>query len=432
MSSLAELPNLIGFFSYSREDDEDSMGALSALRDRIQRELRAQLGRSFRDKDFRLWQDKEAIAPGHLWEREIKAAVAEAVFFIAIVTPTAVKSAHCLFEFTAFLQRERALGRTDLVFPMLYLPVPALNDEIKRRNNPVLSIIGARQYVDWRELRHEEIHAVEVKKAVAKFCANIADALRKPWNSPSEQEQEEEPEPEQAVGERRQPSAGRRHAKGNIYLAKVTRVEPSLQAAFVEYGGDRPGFLAFNEINPDYFQIPVAVRRALIDAEDGEAAGTAIMTLHWRETDDGGVVDQAPKPMSQLRHQYKIEDVIKRRQVMLVQVVKEEGATKGAALTTYLSLAGRYSVLMVNTIRGGGVSRGISNAAERKRLEQIAKALEVPEGMGVILRAEAISGTRTEITHDFQQVLRAWEAVRDLTLKSYAPTLVYEERSPLK
>ena len=134
MSSLADFPELVGFFSYSREDDEDSNGALSALRDRIQRELRGQLGRSF--KSFRLWQDKEAIAPGKLWESEIRTAVAHSAFFIPIITPTVVKSPFCKFELDSFLARERALGRSDLVFPILYIRVPSLEDG-GQQNDPV-------------------------------------------------------------------------------------------------------------------------------------------------------------------------------------------------------------------------------------------------------------------------------------------------------
>ena len=144
MPSLAERAELVGFFSYSREDDEDSKGALSALRDRIQRELRGQLGRS--PRDFRLWQDKEAIAPGKLWESEINAAVAQSVFFIPIVTPTTVRSHFCQFEFEAFSAREQALGRADLIFPLLYIRVPALEDASLRDAIPVLSMIARRQY----------------------------------------------------------------------------------------------------------------------------------------------------------------------------------------------------------------------------------------------------------------------------------------------
>jgi len=355
-------------------------------------------------------------------------------------------------------------------------------------------------------------------------------------------------------------SASRRQLKGNIYLAKVTRVEPSLQAAFVDYGGNRHGFLAFSEIHPDYYQIPVADRQALIaeeeraqraaDAELDRRAGrsrrpvraaaarleevrTAAASPEETESassepqpsaafaaDDGSQLEAAPAPeptpaeerepepadelaaveeasepaleieraveseqpapaqpvaehaeggnggnggnggavdeieaeddeavesvgagdameevperMPRVRRQYKIQEVIKRRQVMLVQVVKEERGTKGAALTTYLSLAGRYSVLMPNTARGGGISRKITDAQDRRRLKELAQDLEVPEGMGVILRTAGANRTKAEIKRDFEYLLRLWETVRDLTLKSTAPTLVYEEGSLIK
>jgi len=392
-------------------------------------------------------------------------------------------------------------------------------------------------------------------------------------------------------------SASRKQLRGNIYLAKVTRVEPSLQAAFVDYGGNRHGFLAFSEIHPDYYQIPVADRQALIaederaqraaEAEADHRAGrrharrerasdrvrdevksepvesaqpestqtegaqsesdveamtaaseqmappagsvgepmpdaglpveiatesnpaeqpadappttigaeapielAALETssasepvptvgeefnsdeTHGAETADtsapekndgdshdievghnitevnghgaegeeeivesvGGAdaMEEVPERMPRLRRQYKIQEVIKRRQVMLVQVVKEERGTKGAALTTYLSLAGRYSVLMPNTARGGGISRKITSADDRRRLKEIAQELEVPEGMGVILRTAGAARTKTEVKRDFEYLLRMWETVRDLTLKSTAPMLVYEEGSLVK
>src|SRR5262249_14338960 len=152
MSTLAELPELIGFFSYSREDDEAFRGTLSALREGIQRELSAQLGRS--KKNFRLWQDQAAIAPGKLWAKEIKTAIDQSVFFIPIVTPRAVNSKYCKFEFETFLAREAAIGRNDLVFPILYISVAVLESEASWRDDPVLSTIAQRQYVDWRPLRH--------------------------------------------------------------------------------------------------------------------------------------------------------------------------------------------------------------------------------------------------------------------------------------
>jgi ribonuclease E len=399
-------------------------------------------------------------------------------------------------------------------------------------------------------------------------------------------------------------SASRKQLRGNIYLAKVTRVEPSLQAAFVDYGGNRHGFLAFSEIHPDYYQIPVADRQALIDederaqrdaddeidrrsrrhrggsrrsaarrgnqvvrgdlaegseadpasaehaAEATEAADlsdqhavdfsaqsdfstgvteetsaaseqetaehterpfttgftaseteppeseaeaapasdepepesaafestdaaseTVVSDLPGEPTDQPSVarestedgdgaergngehgdaengdsseevvesvggadaLEEVPDRAPRYRRQYKIQEVIKRRQVMLVQVVKEERGTKGAALTTYLSLAGRYSVLMPNTARGGGISRKITSGEDRSRLKEIAQELEVPEGMGVILRTAGASRTKTEIKRDFEYLLRLWETVRDLTLKSTAPKLVYEEGSLVK
>ena len=398
-------------------------------------------------------------------------------------------------------------------------------------------------------------------------------------------------------------AASKKPLRGNIYLAKVTRVEPSLQAAFVDYGGNRHGFLAFSEIHPDYYQIPVADRQALleeearshqedeeepngerrsrrhrrnrsseapmrangdsvsepapageiIDAEafaqgevpfeaapgfevaphDEAAAGETEATRHdepmshepdaaeaqpvqaadethddaphgdedgahapvsevsdhddhvadepselhaeahhdeaHHDEDDepevttlggagsedapvrsarprargedegepvevigGDAMDETPRRTPRLRRHYKIQEVIKRRQVLLVQVVKEERGNKGAALTTYLSLAGRYSVLMPNTARGGGISRKITNSQDRSRLKSIAEELEVPEGMGVILRTAGASRTKQEVKRDFEYLLRMWETVRETTLASSAPTLVYEEGSLIK
>ncbi|MFO1148646.1 MAG: ribonuclease E/G [Alsobacter sp.] len=329
-------------------------------------------------------------------------------------------------------------------------------------------------------------------------------------------------------------SANKKQLRGNIYLAKVIRVEPSLQAAFVDYGGNRHGFLAFSEIHPDYYQIPIADRQALLadearherDAEQDEEnrrnrarrkpRNAARSATKARETVSGPVehgeapaVDEqagdegsaeavaasegaeehaaapadeaAPEETSQEasaasaeehreagedghdedgedsheedvieqvgagdaleevpdrprapRRQYKIQEVIKRRQVLLVQVVKEERGNKGAALTTYLSLAGRYSVLMPNTGRGGGISRKITNAVDRKRLKSVAQDLEVPEGMGVILRTAGASRTKAEIKRDFEYLMRLWETVRELTLQSSAPALTYEEGSLVK
>ncbi len=321
-------------------------------------------------------------------------------------------------------------------------------------------------------------------------------------------------------------SAARRQLRGNIYLAKVTRVEPSLQAAFVDFGGNRHGFLAFSEIHPDYYQIPVADREALLaeearnaarsddedeegesrrrrrprtrrgakaarrrdeegvsaeaesaeqgeDAEAGEATDEAAQISasseevetaaeaaeatehseresaededgddyednqadeedHVEQLGGGDALEEINERSYRPRRQYKIQEVIKRRQVLLVQVVKEERGTKGAALTTYLSLAGRYSVLMPNTARGGGISRKITSAEDRKRLKSMAQDLEVPEGMGVILRTAGATRTKPEIKRDFEYLLRVWENVRELTLQSTAPSLVYEEGSLIK
>lgn len=183
MNSLADLPELVGFFSYSRDDDEGSQGALSALRDAIQRELGAQLGRN--RQNFRLWQDRAAIAPGRLWESEIKEAIAQSAFFIPMITPRVVLSSHCRFEFELFLAREKALGRSDLVFPMLYVSVPALENESEWRNHPVLSIVGTRQWVDWRKYRHSDINSTAVREAIEVFCSQIARALRAPMLLPA-------------------------------------------------------------------------------------------------------------------------------------------------------------------------------------------------------------------------------------------------------
>ncbi|MCQ8782532.1 Rne/Rng family ribonuclease [Mangrovibrevibacter kandeliae] len=379
-------------------------------------------------------------------------------------------------------------------------------------------------------------------------------------------------------------SEHKKQLKGNIYLAKVTRVEPSLQAAFVEYGGNRHGFLAFSEIHPDYYQIPVADRQALIEelaraaedededdhkpakpqrrprrsapakaagagpddsiseatptdeTSDGDGAGETFDEANAAASDDataaapegrsdedhesdaftglaaGGddeagdrsavsdedapavassgddaeasddgetdeheassgparprsrgrgrrrgarpetsddessddeadevdelgaedAMEEVPVRQRQPRKQYKIQEVIKRRQILLVQVVKEERGNKGAALTTYLSLAGRYSVLMPNTARGGGISRKITNVTDRKRLKEVVRDLDVPRGMGIILRTAGANRTKAEVKRDYEYLMRLWETVRTLTLASSAPALVYEEGSLIK
>ncbi|MDP4061366.1 Ribonuclease E [Rhodobacteraceae bacterium LE17] len=342
-------------------------------------------------------------------------------------------------------------------------------------------------------------------------------------------------------------SQNKRQIAGNIYLAKVTRVEPSLQAAFVDYGGNRHGFLAFSEIHPDYYQIPVADREALMaeekayaeamaaeaeqeaqkpkrtrkrrakpaaqhsadpietrdvtavdgvvdgmetidlsadeegqaaapllednlseaapDAEDAnetaevepesepafagsEEGGEPEAALDTAEDHDQEDEDQADdgiesvaqeddsedvRPVRKPRpRRYKIQEVIKVRQIMLIQVVKEERGNKGAALTTYLSLAGRYCVLMPNTARGGGISRKITNAADRKKLKEIATTIVVPEGAGLIVRTAGAKRTKTEIKRDYEYLQRMWEQIRELTLKSSAPSAIYEEGDLIK
>ena len=203
----------------------------------------------------------------------------------------------------------------------------------------------------------------------------------------------------------------------------MTRVEPSLQAAFVEYGGNRQGFLAFSEIHPDYYRIPIEDREALIeaegashddDAEDAPEDGTP-------ETVGGeSAEDEDIRPKRQVK-KYKIQEVISRKQIMLVQVVKEERGNKGAALTTYLSLAGRYCVLMPNNSRGGGVSRKITNPADRKRLKTVVGGLDIAKGMAVIVRTAGAKRTKTEIARDYAYLSKLWDEIRNRTLESQAP-----------
>jgi ribonuclease E len=254
-------------------------------------------------------------------------------------------------------------------------------------------------------------------------------------------------------------AAARKQIKGNIYLAKVTRVEPSLQAAFIDYGGNRHGFLAFSEIHPDYYQIPKEDRDALLReeqrlAEEGQAADDHADDHEYDDdrADSGPEGDDAePKARPEehgnteeagaealrrrrmaLRRRYKIQEVIRRRQVMLVQVVKEERGNKGAALTTYISLAGRYSVLMPNTAQGGGISRKIANAADRKRLKSIMTDLALPSTMGAIVRTAGLERTKTEIKRDFDYLTRLWDEIREKTLTSSAPALIYEDSDLIK
>ena len=189
MSSLADLPELVGFFSYSRRDDEHSGGALSRLRARIYDELRLQLGR-----DVRLWQDAVAIPHGTLWEDELKRAIAKSAFFIPIVTPSAVTSSHCRTEFELFLAREARLERKDLIFPILYIRVPGLASDDQRRQSEVLEIIHARQYADWTKIRQHDVASFDVSKQIERFCEDIVEALRHPWLSPEERQRAEDTE----------------------------------------------------------------------------------------------------------------------------------------------------------------------------------------------------------------------------------------------
>lgn len=267
-------------------------------------------------------------------------------------------------------------------------------------------------------------------------------------------------------------SAEHKQLKGNIYLAKVTRVEPSLQAAFVDYGGNRHGFLAFSEIHPDYYQIPREDREALLREEAEHAAEEAALRAEEDEEEEGGetgeeLVEEIDRPTDAeeetgesgdaeprsggrrggkieaateelrrkrmaLRRRYKIQDVIKRRQVLLVQVVKEERGNKGAALSTYLSLAGRYCVLMPNTSHGGGISRKISSAADRKRLKSIIAEMNLPSSMGCIVRTAGLQRTKTEIRRDFDYLARLWDEIRENTLKSAAPALIHNDSDLIK
>ena len=281
-------------------------------------------------------------------------------------------------------------------------------------------------------------------------------------------------------------SRHKRQLRGNVYLARVTRVEPSLQAAFIEYGGNRHGFLAFSEIHPDYYKIPEADKLALKEQEEEDqrhsdeeeekrkAASAKRKSRTKRDEEDeeeedleaeddsegdeeederdenldpddddatdetdAEVADEQVKVASKRRkrisrRRYKIQEVVKRGQILLVQAVKEERGNKGAAMTTYLSLAGRYCVLMPNTPRGGGISRKIANGSDRKRLKSIMNDLEVPKGMGVIVRTAGAKQTKTEIERDYEYLSRLWSDIRTTTMESSAPALIHEEGNLVK
>jgi len=245
-------------------------------------------------------------------------------------------------------------------------------------------------------------------------------------------------------------SRHKRQLRGNVYLAKVTRVEPSLQAAFIDYGGNRHGFLAFSEIHPDYYQIPYEDKLALQQQDEAELAKASDSDDDVEEDEnldpdaddasdenDAEVADEQVKVASHRRKQmrrrrYKIQEVIKRGQILLVQAVKEERGNKGAAMTTYMSLAGRYCVLMPNTPRGGGISRKIASGSDRKRLKSVLDGLNVPQGMGVIVRTAGAKRTKAEISRDYGYLSRLWDEIRDTTLKSVAPALIHEEGNLVK
>ena len=228
-------------------------------------------------------------------------------------------------------------------------------------------------------------------------------------------------------------SSSKKQLKGNVYLAKVTRVEPSLQAAFVEYGGNRHGFLASNEIHPDYYQIPVSDREKLVESEpEVEDAEEPVDGASVEVVGGDEIEEEVERRRTKSYRHYKVQEVIKRRQIMLVQVVKEERGNKGAALTTYLSLAGRYCVLMPNTARGGGISRKIASAKDRKRLKGIVDGLDIPEGMAVIVRTAGADRSKAEIKRDYEYLMRQWDTIRNLTLESTAPCLINEEGNLIK
>jgi len=230
----------------------------------------------------------------------------------------------------------------------------------------------------------------------------------------------------------------KKQLKGNIYLAKVIRIEPSLQAAFVEFGGNRHGFLPFNEIHPDYYRIPIEDRESLMAEEESLPSLDEVVEEHPRSDEVeilGGedVEEIHDRPKRHRPHrQYKIQEVVKRRQIMLIQVSKEERGGKGAALTTYLSLAGRYCVLMPNAARGGGISRKITNVGDRKRLREIIESIELPESMSLIIRTAGMARSKIEIRRDSDYLMRLWNDIRDKTLHSIAPSLIYEEGDLVK
>jgi len=223
-------------------------------------------------------------------------------------------------------------------------------------------------------------------------------------------------------------TARKKQNRGNLYLAKIARVEPSLQAAFVDYGNERHGFLAFSEIHPDYFQIPIADKKVLLKKEEdnNDIDNTDI-------DEDANFLDKKiPNSRLKILQKYKIQEVIKKGQIILIQVVKEERGNKGAALTTFISLAGRYCVLMPNTIRKGGISRRITNINDRKKLRTIINSLKIPSSSAIIIRTAGSKRTKLEIKRDFNVLNKAWEKIKTTTIKSVAPILVHEENNIIK
>ena len=244
--------------------------------------------------------------------------------------------------------------------------------------------------------------------------------------------------------------------KNNIYLATISRVEPSLQAAFVNFGRDRHGFLAFNDIQSDYYQLPSEDKEKIRIAEEKIRENlknnaqeiskeTLVDETSVIENDDNKIENSANKDIENKKNdfreevkssygikRYKIQEVIKPGQVILIQVIKEERGQKGAALTTFISLAGKYMVLMPNTAKGGGISRKIFNSSDRQKIRSILNEIDIPKSMGVIVRTAGSNKTKNEIEKDFKNTLKTWEEIKDKALDSNAPSLVYEEGDIIK
>ena len=227
-------------------------------------------------------------------------------------------------------------------------------------------------------------------------------------------------------------SSTKEQLRGNIYLAKISRVEPSLRAAFVDYGNNRHGFLPFNEIHPNYFQIPVSDKESLLANtildEKKKTSDSEEEEISFNETNN---LRQASIRRSKLYSKYKIQEVIKKRQILLIQVTKEERGNKGAALTTFLSLAGRYCVLMPNSANSGGVSKKIVFKT-RKKMKEILNSLNTPDEMSVILRTAGSDKSKTEIKRDYDYLYKLWQGIKNKTLKSIAPVLIHEENHIIK